>query len=431
MKKEEIKKKVQEIKKNQETTKKKNRGGAGDGLFFDSKSKTWGFRAVRDGKDNRRKGFKTKTEAKEARILFLANYEDNVKEQEKEVSMTFQQVFDHYLTYGAADKREKTIEKHKSLWRCHVQRVFAEKEVSKVSAGEINNYLLQLYTQGDEYNDFKFSYAYGTVEGVLKFFYLFYGYSRRMGWITREKYEDMCEVPKMRIDMPKKQKGESEEGEIETYTQEEIERMRNRIKESSLYVAFEIGVYCGLRISECFGLMWCDIDFNKKTMRIERQMQKSGVHRVLVPVKTEKANRTIDIPDKLLSILKEHKQKQEEDAVKYGDSYKNKETVRVRMKLGQDDPLTSGDFINRMPDGTLLSSDSMKSWRKKILSELDIYFKYHNLRHTHASRLAALNMPLMALMDRMGHSKIETTRKYYIGQDETAQELTKRLINTI
>ena len=35
MKKEEIKKKVQEIKKNQETTKKKNRGGAGDGLLFD------------------------------------------------------------------------------------------------------------------------------------------------------------------------------------------------------------------------------------------------------------------------------------------------------------------------------------------------------------------------------------------------------------
>ena len=41
------------------------------GVHYDEQSKTWGFRAIRDGKAIRKKGFATKTEAKEARISFL------------------------------------------------------------------------------------------------------------------------------------------------------------------------------------------------------------------------------------------------------------------------------------------------------------------------------------------------------------------------
>ena len=62
-------------KKNKFTTKKstkKNIGGSGDGVFYENSSKTWGFRAVRDGKDTRKRGYATKTEAKEARVAFLA-----------------------------------------------------------------------------------------------------------------------------------------------------------------------------------------------------------------------------------------------------------------------------------------------------------------------------------------------------------------------
>lgn len=428
MKTEEMKKKAKAAK---EKKQKKNRGGAGDGLFFDSKSKTWGFRAVRDGKDNRRKGFKTKTEAKEARILFLANRENEAKAKEEKTGVyTFQDVYDHYMTYGTGDKREKTIIKQESLWRCHLSSVWSDKDINKTSPQEINNYLSMLYSTGDDYTDHPL--AYESVKGVLKFFYLFYGYARRMEWISSEKYFIMCNDENTYISMPTMTQEDAEdEDNIETYTIEEINRMRDRIKDSSLYLAFEIGYYMGLRISETFGLMWQDIDFKNKKMTVKRQMIKSGVHRVLVPVKTVKANRVIDIPDKLLILLQEHKEQQEQNKIKYGSAYKNTETVRDRQKKGQDDPLTSGDFINRMDDGTLLSSDSMKSWSKKFKAELGIPFKYHNLRHTHASTMAALNMPLFSLMDRLGHKKVETTRKYYVGVNEIADERAKQIINQI
>lgn len=427
--------KTDEMKKRAKTAKekkqKKNRGGAGDGLFFDSKSKTWGFRAVRDGKDNRRKGFKTKTEAKEARILFLANRENEAKEKEERAGVyTFQDVYDHYMTYGTDDKREKTIIKQESLWRCHLSSVWSDKDINKTSPQEINNYLSMLYATGDDYTGHPL--AYESVKGVLKFFYLFYGYARRMEWISSEKFFIMCKDENTYISMPTMtQEDAADEDNIETYTLEEINRMRERIKNSSLYLAFEIGYYMGLRISECFALRWENVDFSTKKMTIEAQMIKSGVHRVLVPVKTLKANRVIDIPDKLIEILKEHKAKQEENKLLYGSSYKNTETVRIRLKKGQDDPLTSGNFINRMEDGTLLSPDSMKSWSKKIKAELGILFKYHNLRHTHASTMAALNMPLFSLMDRLGHKKVETTRRYYVGANEIADEKARSIINSI
>ena len=45
------------------TTKSKSESSKG-GVHYDNQSKSWAFRAIRDGKDVRKKGFATKTEAK-------------------------------------------------------------------------------------------------------------------------------------------------------------------------------------------------------------------------------------------------------------------------------------------------------------------------------------------------------------------------------
>lgn len=410
--------------------KNKNIGGAGDGLKYDEKSKTWGFRIVRDGKDHRRKGFKTKTEAKQARNALELELADK-EEQETVYIPTLKGVYEHYVAHGSHEKREATLTKQQSMWKNHINRTFGSRLVNDIKPGEINNYLGQLYIQGSKFNDFETGYEYSYVEGFLKFFYLLFGYSRRMDWITKENYNALCKDVDTFITMPKKQDDDDEDGEITTYTSDEVKNMRERIKNSSLYTAFEIGYYCGLRISECFGLMWEDIDWVNHTMIIRRQMLKSGVHRVLVPCKTTKAKRTLDLPDALYTILKEKKEQQEKDKILYGSSYKGNETVRVRMKVGQDDPLTAGGFINRRPDGTLLSSDSMKSWVKKFKDDLGISFKYHNLRHTHASYLAALNVPIPKLMERLGHKKIETTSKYYLGKNEIADEKLRQSLNML
>ena len=120
--------------------------------------------------------------------------------------------------------------------------------------------------------------------------------------------------------------------------------------------------------------------------------------------------------------MKEKKEQEKANRKYYGTSYRATEVVKVRMKRGQDDDLVGGDFINRQRNGQLLTPDSMKSWGVKIGDELGIHFKYHNLRHTHASFLAAINCPMPKLMHRLGHKKISTTSKYYFGPNEIADQ---------
>ncbi len=97
----------------------KNKGGAGDGLFFDKASHTWGFRAVRNGKDTRKKGFTTKPEAKETRIAFIAEQQSGINQQtnpnEENTTITIKEIFEHYLEYGAYKKRDGTITKQNSI----------------------------------------------------------------------------------------------------------------------------------------------------------------------------------------------------------------------------------------------------------------------------------------------------------------------------
>ena len=63
-------------------------------------------------------------------------------------------------------------------------------------------------------------------------------------------------------------------------------------------------------------------------------------------------------------------------------------------------------------------------WRPAIAaSGIDFDVRVHDLRHAHASWLLAGGADLKSVMDRMGHTQIQTTQKYLHtldGADERA-----------
>jgi len=421
--------------------KKKPEGRGGDGLFFDEKSGTWGFRIKRNEKDVRRKGYKTKTEAKRARGLFLADIETKADEKEAtpSPSYTLDTIFSHYLEHGAHDKRDATIIRQKSLYNIHLGPAFGSRAIDSITAGELSNFLAMMYMRGDGYHRYKkekeagdAGYSWAYVQGFFRFIFMLWTYARKCGFLDKEIYEDVILDPATSYQMPKAQEGDDEEGEIATHTQEEIEKMRQRLKNTDCILAFECGYYLGLRISECYGLFFSDFDFEKSTVTIQRQLIKmSDGQWSLVPVKTTTAKRTIYVPAPLLEMVKQEKEKQEKNKAKYGSGWAGFETVRVRIEKGQDDALQGGDFINRSRRGDLFTSDSMRGWHRKIKAELGIDFRYHNLRHTHASLCAAHNMPVMELLKRMGHKKISTTQRYYLGKNDIAEEIALQKLHDI
>lgn len=364
-------------------------------------------------------------------MIFLAGQREDKKDAgEVNGRRTLLQVYESYIESEAMEKRRTTTVKQDSMWRNHFGPTFGKRYVDEISVGELNSFLVKAYYQGTIYNDYSIPYSYAYVESFLKFCYLLFGYARRMGWISREQYSMMFEERGTKLTMPSKNKQE-EEKEVVTFTNEEIERMKELLKDGIFYMPFLVGLMLGTRISETYGLRWSDINWSKRMITIQRQMDIDSPHICLVPCKGVVPKREINIPDVLYEELRRFKKQQDENRERYGASYRDNEMVRVRMKKGEDDSLISGDFIFRMPYGSLLTPYSNRTQINNIKSKLGIGFKYHYLRHTHASYLAAMNCPMPALMQRLGHKKLETTSKYYLGKNEIADEKMKMILSEL
>ena len=90
--------------------------------------------------------------------------------------------------------------------------------------------------------------------------------------------------------------------------------------------------------------------------------------------------------------------------------------------------ISSLELINSLPNGQIQTVNSMKYHSRTLQSKYKITFKYHYLRHTYGTNLAALNTPEYLLCNQMGHSNSQVTHKYYVAISERGiDELLKNL----
>ncbi len=402
------------------------------GVYQEEGKTTFGFRLTRkvNGvvRDTNRGGYGSAQKAKKARddLAYEWSHEQPQEDNNtKDYSKTFQQVFDHYLENRAHIKRESTTIRHKSLWKHHIQPKWGNKKLAEVSKGEIENYLVKLYLEGDEYNNFSKGYKYSYVEGFLKFIWLIYGYAYDNNWVDSERYRKDFENQNTKLSMPPKQ---DEEEHIEIYTREQIEQIKSIMEQGNLYISFLLCYHCGLRISECMGLMWKDFDRTNHKLHINRQMLYSREDKAfyLAPTKTRKSKRVVNVPTKLYDFLIEYKEQQDKD--KQVKGYKNTEKVYDRTLKGKETEIIGGEFIQRKENGEIITINSVKYWTDKVKKATDINFHFHALRHTNASMLASQNLPIITLAEHLGHANINICQQYYVTTTEDAE---KRLISAL
>jgi len=102
---------------------------------------------------------------------------------------------------------------------------------------------------------------------------------------------------------------------VEFLTVDEQKRIEQAAKNrnSTDYIAIMLCLYTGVRIGEVCGLRWTDISFERKSLQINRTIQRirsNGNNKTeiafLAP-KSDTSERVIPLPDFLLDILREHK----------------------------------------------------------------------------------------------------------------------------
>ena len=215
--------------------------------------------------------------------------------------------------------------------------------------------------------------------------------------------------------------------EIVVFNKEEIEVMDDYFKGKSTETAYLLGKFCGLRINECFGLKWENVDIENGTIFIDRQMQYQNGLIKLVSPKTRNSKRTVYMND----VLKEYFGKLREQVDEYEQK---KKAVRIQNRKQIEDVdgsmIYSTDLVNCFPDGKIQTVNSMK-YPSRAIKQMGIEFKFHYLRHTYGTRMAEMNTPTHLLCDQMGHGNIHVTEAYYIGISKTGVEILKGNLNNL
>lgn len=385
---------------------------------YQLKNGNWAFRFtltqdghrkdVRKAKDEQGNPLKTKKEAITARRLAVEAEQEKTYHKVIE-RKTVNEVWKEYCEKGRSGKAYRTIQKQDSLWTNHIHSRFGHRYVDEISVAEVNDYLTELY-----YTD---GLAYRYVEGFLKMFYLIFGQAYSRDYMEVNAYNKLCVNKSTKIKMPSLKV--DDDIDIVTFSREQLALLDNYFRGTNAETAYLLGRYCGLRINECFGLKWDNVDLEAGTIYIDRQQQYQDGLIKLVPVKTRNGIRTIYLAEKVRAHLAQKWEKEQE----YRRTHKALRDQKQRFIEDVDGSrISSVDLVNCLPDGTIQTVNSMKYPSREIKKDLDIPFKYHYLRHTYGTMMAEMNTPAHLLCNQMGHGNINVTQRYYLAVSPTGIE---------
>lgn len=388
----------------------------------------WGFRYtyilngkqkdIKRTKDEKGNPFKTAKAAAKAREAAIIEVHSETPSKPVNKIMTVAEIYNEYCEMGRSDKAYGTKRKQDSLWNNHISKRFGDRPIEHISLSEINDYLALLYYHEDR--------AYKYVESFLKMFYLIFGQAYSRNYIDVDKYNTFCVNKNTKIHMPKMKVDGDEE--IISFSVEETDALDIYFKDTNAETAYLLGRYCGLRINECYGLKWDNIDFDNDCIHIEQQMQYQDGLIILCPLKTKNAKRTLYMNSKLKNHLLVLKSTIDEAETNNSKVRQQNQTMITDMdgKL-----ISSLCLVNSLANGKIQTVNSMKFHSKKIKETLNIHFKYHYLRHTYGTRLAEQNIPSHLLCNQMGHASARVTEKYYIAISKQGREIIRDKIEGI
>lgn len=388
----------------------------------------WEYRFVMmvDGKQvNKKKStdafgnkLKTKKDAIKAREAAMLAARSEPEEKPRVLRRTVKDVYEEYCEKGRKDRAYQTIRKQDSLWENHLHEAFGSRYVGEITVAEVMDYLAELY--------YIHNFSYQYTESFLKMFYLIFGQAYSRNYLDVDTYNRLCVNKDTKIRMPKMKT--EDDNDIVAFSHEQLSLLDQFFKGTNAETAYLLGRYCGLRINECFGLKWENVDIENGTITIDRQMQyQDSIIRLIAP-KTRNSNRVVYMSYVLKVHLQEKAQQREKDEIQFAAI---REQNRRVIEDIDGSKIYSTDMVNCLPNGKIQTVNSMKYPTREIKSKLGIPFKFHYLRHTYGTLMAEMNTPTHLLCNQMGHGNIHVTQKYYIAISKSGIDILQTNLNKL
>lgn len=199
--------------------------------------------------------------------------------------------------------------------------------------------------------------------------------------------------PAARVDPPKVR-----QEEITPLDSEQARVFLEAAKDDKFDALYVLSLTVGLRMGEALGLKWSDINLDANTLRVNRQLHRIRDGGGLVFSEPKNASRrTIDLPQRAVEALRNHRKRQAEEQLRAGAVWANNDLV-FPTTIGS--PLDAQNVVNRHFK-PLLKRSGLPNIR------------WHDLRHTAATLLLSRGTHPKLVQHLLGHASITMTLDRY------------------
>lgn len=175
---------------------------------------------------------------------------------------------------------------------------------------------------------------------------------------------------------------------------------------------FTLMLFSGARRGEICTLNWSDVDFDNRTVDINKSSQRvTGMGLVIKPPKNAGSRRVIKLPEAVFALLKEYRSAQLQNRLKLGDHWP--QHIEAHNMAGEAVTLDN-DMIFTADSGQPVNPDSVTAWLSKFCRKKGLPAIHpHSLRHSNASLLIASGTDIRTVGNRLGHADANTTLRIY------------------
>jgi integrase len=185
------------------------------------------------------------------------------------------------------------------------------------------------------------------------------------------RYNVAAESDPVRVDRPK----------IDGTTPVQARAILDAFRDHRLEMLVVLALDSGARLGELLGLRWRDIDFDERTIRIERTWQRDRFE----PPKTARSRRAIDLSSRTIALLRQ-----------------------------QPTPIDREGLVFSQPEGRPLDGTKTTREFQAVLKLNGLpRLRFHDLRHACATLLLAAGVPVHVVSERLGHRDERITLTVY------------------
>jgi integrase len=289
--------------------------------------------------------------------------------------MTLDEYLTNWLTSKMSTMRQSTYTHFEHLSSAHIIPYLGKKKIVELRPEVIQGFYNRLREKG---------IGIPTIEKIHTVLHSALNQAMKMGIIPRNPVS---------ATIPPRAKAK----EMKILDDSQVSQMLITAKGHRYEALYHLAVTTGMRQMEILGLKWSDLDWLRKTIRVERQLVRPNGDGIrFSQPKTKYGKREIALGSKTISILRTH--------------YENMQTeIQESGLMWQENNL-----IFTTSNRSAIHPRNLLRNFKNLLRDSGLpLIRFHDLRHTAATLMLNHGIPVIVVSRRLGHARPSITLDIY------------------